>query len=125
MTVLVPRCRRSSPTGCKPNWAPAAIPSPPTATPGACCCPSPPAPVSPSRLDLSDLDKCVVAAFLDHLEVDRGNSVRTRNARLAAIHSLFTFAALQQLEHAALLAPGPRHPTQTPRPHPGDLPRPE
>jgi integrase len=42
-----------------------------------------------------------VSAFLDHLERDRRNSVRTRNARLAAIHSLFTFAALHHPEHAA------------------------
>ncbi len=39
-------------------------------------------------------------AFLDHLERDRGNSVSTRNARLAAIHSLFRYAALTHPEHA-------------------------
>jgi integrase/recombinase XerD len=53
-----------------------------------------------SRLDLADLDAPLVAAFLDHLEHQRGNSVRTRNARLAAIHSLFTYAALRHPEHA-------------------------
>jgi site-specific recombinase XerD len=53
------------------------------------------------RLDVSDLDAPLIAAFLDHLEHDRGNSVRTRNARLAAIHSLFRFAALRHPEHAA------------------------
>jgi len=46
----------------------------------------------------------VVAEFLDHLEHDRGNSPRTRNARLAAIHSMFRFAALRHPEHAALIA---------------------
>jgi site-specific recombinase XerD len=42
----------------------------------------------------------LIATFLDHLEHERGNSVRTRNARLAAIHSLFRFAALAHPEHA-------------------------
>jgi site-specific recombinase XerD len=54
----------------------------------------------PSRLDLADLDAQLVAGFLDHLEHERGNSVRTRNARLAAVHSLFRFAALTHPEHA-------------------------
>jgi integrase/recombinase XerD len=56
---------------------------------------------SPSRLDIADLDAQTVGAFLSHLENDRGNSVRTRNARLAAIHSLFQYAALHHPEHAA------------------------
>lgn len=55
----------------------------------------------PSGLDIGDLDAPLVAAFLDHLERDRGNSVRTRNHRLAAIHSLFGYAALRHPEHAA------------------------
>jgi site-specific recombinase XerD len=53
------------------------------------------------RLDFADLNAPTIAAFLDHLERERGNSVRTRNARLAAIHSLFGFAALHHPEHAA------------------------
>lgn len=60
--------------------------------------------VPPSRLDIADLDASVIGAFLNHLELERGNSVRTRNARLAAIHSLFTFAALRHPEHAELIA---------------------
>lgn len=56
---------------------------------------------TPSRLDIADLDAPTVGAFLNHLENDRGNSVRTRNARLAAIHSLFQYAALRHPEHAA------------------------
>lgn len=56
--------------------------------------------VPPSTLDLEGLDAPLVAAFLDHLEHDRGNSIRTRNARLAAIHSLFRYAALAHPEHA-------------------------
>ena len=49
----------------------------------------------PSRLDFSDIDAAFVGAFLDHLEHDRGNSVTTRNNRLAAVHSLFSYAALR------------------------------
>lgn len=56
---------------------------------------------APNRLDVADLDAPLIAAFLDHLEHDRANSTRTRNARLAAIHSLFRFAALRHPEHAA------------------------
>jgi site-specific recombinase XerD len=58
----------------------------------------------PSKLDIEDLDAPLITAFLDHLEHDRGNSPRTRNARLAAIHSMFRFAALRHPEHAALIA---------------------
>ena len=47
---------------------------------------------SRATLDLDDLDAPLIGAFLEHLERDRGNSVRTRNARLAAIHSLFRYA---------------------------------
>jgi site-specific recombinase XerD len=57
----------------------------------------------PSALSLTDLDASMIGAFLDHLEKRRGNSIRTRNARLAAIHSLFKFAALRHPEHAALI----------------------
>jgi integrase/recombinase XerD len=60
--------------------------------------------VPPSQLDLADLDAVLITAFLDHLEHGRGNSIRTRNARLAAIHSLFRFAALAHPEHAASIA---------------------
>ena len=55
----------------------------------------------PCRLDIADLDAPMIAAFLDHLEHERGNTIRTRNARLAAIHSLFAYAALRHPEHAA------------------------
>ena len=57
----------------------------------------------PARLALADLDAPRLGAFLQHLETDRGNSVTTRNARLAAIHSLFRYAALRAPEHAALI----------------------
>jgi integrase/recombinase XerD len=58
----------------------------------------------PSRLQLEDLDAPLIGAFLEHLETRRHNSVRTRNTRLAAVHSLFRFAALRHPEHAALIA---------------------
>ena len=58
----------------------------------------------PSQLDLADLDAPAITAFLSHLEHDRGNAIRTRNARLAAIHSLFAYAALSHPEHAALIS---------------------
>ena len=49
----------------------------------------------PSAIMLEDIDAPLVTAFLEHLERDRGNSARTRNARLAAIHSFFQYAALR------------------------------
>jgi integrase/recombinase XerD len=71
----------------------------------------------PCRLDLADLDAPVISAFLDHCERERGNSIRTRNARLAAIHSLFGYAALRHPEHAAdigrVLAIPPKRASQT------------
>ncbi len=54
----------------------------------------------PSALDVGEIDAPLVGAFLDHLERERGNGVRTRNARLAAIRSLFRYAALRHPEHA-------------------------
>ena len=58
----------------------------------------------PFELDLDDLDAPLIGAFLIHLEHDRGNSPRTRNARLGAIHSFYRFAALEHPEHAATIA---------------------
>lgn len=58
----------------------------------------------PSRLQLEDLDATLIVAFLQHLEIERRNGARTRNARLAAVHSLFRFAALAHPEHAELIA---------------------
>jgi integrase/recombinase XerD len=58
---------------------------------------------APSQLGWDDLDAPLIAAFLEHLETERHNSIRTRNARLAAVHSLFRFAALHHPEHAAVI----------------------
>ena len=60
--------------------------------------------IQPSDLDISVLDAELIAAFLAMLEQQRGNSTRTRNARLAAIHSLYRHAALRHPEHADLIA---------------------
>lgn len=57
----------------------------------------------PAKLAIEDLDAPLVGAFLDHLEIRRGVVASTRNARLAAVHSLFRFAALRHPEHAALI----------------------
>jgi site-specific recombinase XerD len=50
----------------------------------------------PSSLSLEQLDAPLVISFLEHLEVDRGNSTSTRNARLAAIKSFFHFIEYRQ-----------------------------
>jgi site-specific recombinase XerD len=47
----------------------------------------------PCRLELADLDRDVVLGFLDHVERERGNAPRTRNARLTAIRSFFRHVA--------------------------------
>ncbi len=60
--------------------------------------------VAPTKLDIADLDAALLGEFLNHLENERGNSIRTRNSRLAAIHSTFTFAALRHPEHAETIA---------------------
>ena len=48
---------------------------------------------APSDLEVEDLDRDEILAFLDHLEEVRGNSVSTRNARLTAIRSFFHHVA--------------------------------
>ena len=58
---------------------------------------------APSKLSIEDLNAPFIGAFLDHLEKDRGNSARSRNARLAAIHSFFKYVALQDPSHSALI----------------------
>ena len=59
---------------------------------------------APSALDIDDLNARVISSFLDHLEAERHNTPRTRNARLGAIRSLFRYAALRHPEHAELIA---------------------
>jgi len=57
----------------------------------------------PSALSLEDLDAPLVGGFLDYLEKERGNGARSRNVRLAAIHSFFRYAALMEPGRSALI----------------------
>ncbi len=58
---------------------------------------------APSKLRLDDLDAPFICQFLDHLESARGNTPRTRNVRLAAIHSFFRYVAFREPRHSALI----------------------
>lgn len=60
--------------------------------------------IRPSDLDIAVIDAGLVGDFLTMLEEERHNTARTRNARLAAIHSFFRHAALRHPEHANLIA---------------------
>lgn len=69
---------------------------------------------TPSDLMLEELDAPFIGRFLEHLENDRGNSVRSRNVRLAAIHSFFRYVALNEPAHLVhcqrvLAIPSKRH----------------
>jgi integrase/recombinase XerD len=57
----------------------------------------------PAHLSIADLDAAMIGMFLQHLETSRGNTTSTRNARLAAIHSLFEYAAPRAPEHLAVI----------------------
>lgn len=70
----------------------------------------------PFQLDLDDLNAPLIGAFLNHLEHERGNTIRTRNARLGAIHSFHRYCALEHPEDAHTIArvmaiPTKRHET--------------
>jgi site-specific recombinase XerD len=56
---------------------------------------------APVQLAMSDLDTVFLGAFLDHLEQKRHNSARSRNVRLAAIHSFFRYVSLHAPEYTA------------------------
>ncbi|MCP4204385.1 MAG: site-specific integrase, partial [bacterium] len=71
----------------------------------------------PTRVTVEQLDATVVRGFLAHLENDRGNSIATRNQRLAALHSLFRFIGrlVPELDdHAAQIQAIPLRRTATP-----------
>lgn len=55
---------------------------------------------APSNLTIADIDAVFVGDFLDHLESVRGNSARSRNARLAALHAFFRYVAITEPAHA-------------------------
>jgi len=57
----------------------------------------------PSFLSIEDLDATFIGSFLDHIENDRGSCARSRNVRLAAIHSFFKYIALREPSHSALI----------------------
>jgi site-specific recombinase XerD len=57
---------------------------------------------APSQLTVPDLDTPFLGAFLEYLEKERDNSARSRNVRLAAIHSFFRYVALHAPEYSAL-----------------------
>ena len=57
---------------------------------------------APSTLRLVDLDAAFISAFLDYLEKERRNGARSRNARLAALHSFFRYVALHEPGMSAL-----------------------
>ena len=59
--------------------------------------------IPPSQLSLSQLDAPFLAGFLDDLESNRSNSVRSRNARLASLRAFYHFAALEAPQHAGLI----------------------
>ena len=51
---------------------------------------------APSKLAIEDLDAPFVGSFLEYLEKVRGNTARSRNVRLAGIHSFFKYVALEE-----------------------------
>jgi site-specific recombinase XerD len=57
----------------------------------------------PTALQLADLDRELLASFLDYLERDRHNSVRSRNARLAAVRSFLKFVARRDVARLHLV----------------------
>ena len=56
-----------------------------------------------SALRITDIDAPSVLAFLDHLETQRGNKARSRNARLYAIRSFFRVIALRDPANIAIV----------------------
>ena len=72
---------------------------------------------SPSMLTMENLDAPFIGQFLNHLEKDRGNTPRSRNIRLAAIHSFFKYVAFEEPSLGAvaqrlLAIPCKRHKTR-------------
>jgi len=68
---------------------------------------------APAKLSLEHLEAPFIGDFLDHLERERGNSARSRNTRLAAVHAFFHYVSLQEPAYAAqcrrvLAIPGKR-----------------
>lgn len=71
----------------------------------------------PTRVTVEQVDAALVRSFLVHLEDERGNSIATRNQRLAALHSLFRFIARlvpEIVDHAAQVQAIPLRRTAVP-----------
>ena len=60
--------------------------------------------IRPCALEVGHLDVDTILAFLDHLEAERGNSVSTRNIRLAAVKSFFRFLEFRVPQHLDMAA---------------------
>jgi len=58
---------------------------------------------TPAAFKMADLNAKLILCFLDHLEKDRNNTVRSRNARLAALRSFLKFAAHHDLAALAVI----------------------
>ena len=56
----------------------------------------------PSDIAMGDLDAALILGFLDHLERDRHNCIRTRNARFAAIRSFMEYVSFEEPSALAL-----------------------
>lgn len=54
-----------------------------------------------AELDLADIDAEDIVMFLDYREHERGNTVATRNVRLAALHAFFHYVAVYEPEQLA------------------------
>jgi site-specific recombinase XerD len=52
---------------------------------------------SPASINMADITAELILAFLEHLERERHNTVRSRNARLAALRAFLKFAAHHDL----------------------------
>lgn len=59
--------------------------------------------IEPSALCMADLDAPTILAFLDYLEHQRGNTIRSRNIRLSALRTFFRFVALRDPESIGLV----------------------
>ena len=77
--------------------------------------------VKPFQLEIEQLDVPMVLAFLEHIESDRSNTARTRNARLAAIHSFFPLPGISVGVQPGPGVQNPCDPHEKSRPATGQL----
>ncbi len=59
---------------------------------------------TPCRLTIEDLDTDTLLAFLDHLETERNNRIRTRNTRLAMIKSFYKYLEFRYPQYLDIAA---------------------